>query len=199
MIEHEINKLDTFIKGWYLEDLSLCDGLIQYFDGNPSKTAGEVHSSRENNKKIINKNIKDSIDCELSELFLKRDYTKSLQKCVDNYINLFNYCDTGYPWDVTEQINIQHYLPGGGYHDWHYERAVADCIQANRHLVFMTYLNDVDDGGETEFYYQKIKVKPQKGLTLIWPADWTYTHRGVVSPSQEKYIVTGWFNYFKGN
>ena len=36
---------------------------------------------------------------------------------------------------------------------------------------------------------------PRKGLTLIWPADWTHLHRGVVSPSEEKYIITGWFDF----
>jgi hypothetical protein len=35
-------------------------------------------------------------------------------------------------------------------------------------------------------------VSPKKGLTLIWPADWTFTHRGVPSPTQEKIITTGW-------
>jgi hypothetical protein len=59
----------------------------------------------------------------------------------------------------------------------------------------MTYLNDLTDGGETEFHYQQVKVKPEKGLTLIWPADWTHTHRGIPSETQEKYIVTGWLNY----
>jgi hypothetical protein len=59
----------------------------------------------------------------------------------------------------------------------------------------MTYLNDVTDAGETEFFYQKIKMKPEKGLTLIWPADWTFTHRGIASPTQEKTIITGWFNF----
>jgi hypothetical protein len=38
-------------------------------------------------------------------------------------------------------------------------------------------------------------VQPKKGLTLIWPADWTFTHRGVPSPTQEKIITTGWFNF----
>jgi hypothetical protein len=61
----------------------------------------------------------------------------------------------------------------------------------------MTYLNDVYNGGETEFYHQQLKVKPQKGLTLIWPADWTYTHRGIVAPDEEKIIVTGWWNFIK--
>jgi hypothetical protein len=59
----------------------------------------------------------------------------------------------------------------------------------------MTYLNDVNDGGETHFYHQELKVQPRKGLTLIWPADWTYTHRGIASPTEDKYIVTGWYSY----
>ena len=59
----------------------------------------------------------------------------------------------------------------------------------------MTYLNDVNDGGETEYYYQKVKIKPVKGLTLIVPVDWTFTHRGIVSLTETKYIVTGWFSY----
>lgn len=198
MIGHEINELDTFIKGWYIEDLSMCDGIIQYFNNNNNKRVGTVHSAREQNKKVVNKTAKDSTDCELSELFLRKEYIKNLQKCVDMYIDTFVYCNTGYPWTIVEPINVQHYAPGGGYHDWHYERAVSDCEQANRHLVFMTYLNDVNDGGETDFFYQKIKVKPRKGLTLIWPADWTYTHKGILSNTEEKYIVTGWFNYYRG-
>ena len=56
----------------------------------------------------------------------------------------------------------------------------------------MTYLNDVTDAGGTEFCHQNLIVQPKKGLTLIWPADWTFTHRGVPSPTQEKIITTGW-------
>ena len=59
----------------------------------------------------------------------------------------------------------------------------------------MTYLNDVENGGETEFYYQKIKVKPEKGLTLIWSADWTFMHRGITTINEDKYIITGWFEF----
>ena len=59
----------------------------------------------------------------------------------------------------------------------------------------MTYLNDVTEGGETEWYYQKLKIKPKKGLTVIWPADWTYQHRGIPSKTHHKYIITGWFSF----
>jgi hypothetical protein len=59
----------------------------------------------------------------------------------------------------------------------------------------MTYLNDVTDGGETEWKYQKLKIQPRKGLTVIWPTDWTHTHRGLPSKTQDKYIMTGWLNF----
>ena len=59
----------------------------------------------------------------------------------------------------------------------------------------MTYLNDIDEGG-TVFKYQKITTPSIKGLTLIWPTDYTHTHRGQVS-KETKYIITGWFNYIK--
>ena len=64
----------------------------------------------------------------------------------------------------------------------------------NINLVFMTYLNDVEDGG-TQFKYQNLITPAKKGLTLIWPTDFTHTHRGVISQTKEKYIVTGWYSY----
>ena len=48
---------------------------------------------------------------------------------------------------------------------------------------------------QTEWYYQKKKIQPKKGLSVIWPPDFTHTHRGIPSPTQEKYIVTGWWNF----
>jgi hypothetical protein len=57
----------------------------------------------------------------------------------------------------------------------------------------MTYLNTVNSGGETAFWDQKLKIKPKKGLTLIWPATWTHTHKGYPPKKQNKYILTGWW------
>jgi hypothetical protein len=93
------------------------------------------------------------------------------------------------PW------NVQHYLPGKHYSAWHCENN-GEPLFRYRHLAFMTYLNDVTDGGETEFLYQTTKVRPEKGLTLIWPAHWTHTHRGLPSPTQDKYVTTGWYEFF---
>ena len=63
-----------------------------------------------------------------------------------------------------------------------------------RCLVYMTYLNDVNNGG-TDFKFQNLTTPAKKGLTVIWPSDWTHLHKGQVSQTDTKYIITGWLNY----
>jgi hypothetical protein len=192
MKEHEINKENYFIKAWYIDE-SLCDKFVNFYKSNPEMgNAGSLGSP----PKVI-KEKKDSIDCFLSDFPFKEEYYLNLQRCVDLYIEKFKWCNESDPWTVIEEVNFQHYLPGGGYHQWHCERSAAAYPFCTRHLVFMTYLNDVTEDGETEWHYQKIKIKPEKGLTVIWPVDWTHTHRGIKSETQHKYILTGWFNFFE--
>ena len=93
-----------------------------------------------------------------------------------------------------ENINIQYYKPAGGYKEWHTERIGRMLPSAVRHLAFMTYLNDVNDEGGTEFYYQRLKCQPRKGLTLIWPATGRIS-TAASSRHGEKYIITGWFSF----
>ena len=59
----------------------------------------------------------------------------------------------------------------------------------------MTYLNDVEDGGRTRFPNYGLEVKPERGKTLIWPAEWTHSHTGNVVDSGTKYIITGWMHF----
>lgn len=79
---------------------------------------------------------------------------------------------------------------GEGYHIWHCE--VMNRASCNRVLAFILYLNDVEEGGETEFLYQSKRVKPEKGTLVIFPAYFTHTHRGNPPLSNTKYISTGW-------
>ena len=95
---------------------------------------------------------------------------------------------------MNEGANIQYYKPGAGYFAEHCERTSKN---ENRCLVWMTYLTDTPNAG-THFKYQNITAPCKKGLTLIWPTDFTHTHRGQISDTHEKYIITGWFGYEKG-
>lgn len=92
-------------------------------------------------------------------------------------------------------IVLQKYACGsGGYHHWHSETYPRDvnCETLHRVLLFMFYLNDVADGGETSFFYQDQHVKPQTGRMVIAPAGFTHTHKGHVPKSSDKYILTSW-------
>ena len=92
-------------------------------------------------------------------------------------------------------INMQKYQAGrGGYPYWHSEvyPQLPHNEALHRILLFMYYLNDVEEGGETEFYYQEQSIKPRKGTMVIAPAYFTHTHRGNVPVSNDKYIVTSW-------
>jgi hypothetical protein len=189
MKEHAVNKLNNFIGGWYMDDLSVCDKLIEVFKNSPDKILGRIGAG-------VDQNIKKSTDCPLSPNdFLNTGYNIALRGAMDAYINKYPKANEYAPFDIIEAINLQHYAPSEGYYGWHTERASTQYPSVTRHLVFLTYLNDVTEGGETEFMYQNIKVKPEKGLTLIWGADWTFTHRGCTSFTQDKYIATGWYNY----
>ena len=194
MKPHLVNTLNNFIAGWYLNDEGICDQLINYFENSPEKRKGMMSSS--SGLDIVDKEKKDSTDATLQPSPLAHSYIRLLHSVAREYIALYPFSNKVVPWGVIEPIGIQHYDPGGGYHEWHFERDNSNDTIARRHLVFMTYLNDVQDQGGTEFHYQKLTLQPEKGLTLIWPSDWMFTHRGVVSPSQHKYIITGWFSTY---
>ena len=192
--EHEVNSLNNFIMGWYAEDTSLCDKIIKCHKNNLTKTPGQVGLG-DGLHYGINKNYKDSTDSTLDNFHdLMQEYGSILQSCINKYVEKYEWSAKG-KFSNQETTNIQHYAVGGGYPAWHSERMTHLFPKCHRHLVYMTYLNTVECEGETEFYYQKIKIKPEKGLTLIWPADWTFTHRGNIVFKEDKYIVTGWLHY----
>ena len=183
---------DKFM-GTYKIDDKICDEIIEYFNkNNHLHRKGHIGSGDGS----VDKSIKDSIDIAIDtdrydHPFL--NYRVALKQCFDNYADTYKEVKEYHNLNVAETLNIQYYKPKSGYKKYHFENCMADTIQSARVLVYMTYLNDVSDGG-TEFLYQNIKTKAQKGLTLIWPAHFTHTHRGIISDTAEKYIITGWIS-----
>lgn len=195
--ELELRAKNSFIGGWFFADTGVCDGMLELFDTCKvfPKGPGVVGSA---NGPVLNKKSKDSVElmihARMSDPRLQR-YIQAFFDVIEMYKKKYTYAFTSAPWTLEEGLNIQRYPPNGGFFNWHTERtcALQQCVY--RHLAFMTYLNDVHEGGETEFFYQETKVKPKKGLSLIWPTDWTHTHRGIPAPKEEKTIVTGWIKF----
>ncbi len=114
------------------------------------------------------------------------EYAKNLEITVNNNHILKelnkNITDTGY--------QIQKYIKGDGFYKWHNDFTIAS-EKSCRIVTFIFYLNDVEEGGETYFYNGKIK--PETGKLLLFPATWTYNHKGNMPISNDKYIITGMF------
>ena len=179
--EHTINKTNDFIRGYYI-DPKICDHIV---------SKSKMHNFTRNSELEFEQAKLEDFGDETCNM-----YVDALFEVVEKYKKEFKWSyERVALWGLTRGVKVQHYTPGKWYNQWHCERSGGDETGLYRHLVYMTYLNDVKDGGGTEFYHQKISTKAEKGLTLIWPADWTHTHRGVPSLTEEKYITTGWFTF----
>lgn len=189
LVPHNINRLESFISGWYIRDETLCDQLIDYHKNSPKKEKGQIGAGR------YVPSYKDSTDVVLQDQDLIVKFKTEFNLVLEHYQKQYPGVTQYFPFGLVEWINIQHYNPGQGFHAWHTERPGRHDHTMNRVLVFIMYLNDVFEKGETEWYHQRFKIQPRKGLTMIWPVDWCFTHRGITSKTQEKYIATGWLSF----
>jgi hypothetical protein len=186
-LKEEIFPIESFIGGWYIPE-KLCDDIISYFNNNQDKCC----------EGTLGKNYMDKSFKESTDLYIKYNdeqvpfnyYKNFLEQIIHLYEKKYEVLKRQKAYNVVNNYQIQYYKPNQGFKKWHCER----MDDVNRNLVFMTYLNDVKDGG-TEFKYQNIITPAKKGLTLIWPTDFTHTHKGQISKTSEKYIITGWMGY----
>ena len=187
-------KNPNFIGSWTIEPISICDDLISYFELNIPKQKSGITGSG------VNLDIKDSVDITIKpkEIILPGNeafklYFDQLFECYKNYVEEWTFLDK-----ISERLeigsfNLQRYKTGQHFKEIHTERSSLENL--HRIFAFMTYLNDVQEGGSTYFSHYDLEIQPKKGLTLIWPAEWTHAHRGNILRKGSKYIITGWINF----
>lgn len=193
----EQNDFIYISKGVYSKEY--CESLIEFF--NWSASAGVAYN-REQSNHIISDSAAFIEPDTASTIGLTMEQMARYQK---GFTDIFwaeyaKYCSKySVLWDCGSHtlltLKIQKTKIGEGYHAWHFEQ---DCLgRSSRLAAWMVYLNDVEEGGETEFLYQHKRVTPTLGTLLIWPAGFTHVHRGNPPLSNDKYILTGWLEYIK--
>ena len=194
-------KLSDFIHVEY-NTLSeeFCNSVIGKFETDNRKQQGKLGSGKNS---VVNVDIKDSVDLMISGLddWKEEDEVlfNSVNKCSQKYRNknlledikipilLDTMSDTGY--------QIQKTSPNSGY-SWHDDFDPSYDYTSNagvRVLSFIWYLNDVSEGGYTEFI-DGTKIQPERGKFLIFPSTWNFIHRGFPPKKESKYIITGWLH-----
>ena len=188
--------MTTFIDEFQLTDLTLCDEIIKMF--NDAHDRGLTFAGQSGAMGQARPEIKASTDFWLNdcdklgppEKYRWPEYQAELNGFIDIYLDKYKFFEYGGMFTSRHLPQIQHYKPGEGYHKWHIDGAQMNSC--DRAMVYMTYLNDVTEGGGTMFYHQKVTTKAVKGKTLIFPAGYTHLHKGEISKTQHKYIITGW-------
>ena len=166
----------------------VCEEIILKFKRDERKapgitTSGEV---RTDIKKSIDLNISvieewkdiDKILFESLKIDIDR-YREKMEKIIDIPLWSNKIKDDGY--------NVKEYKPGD-YYNWHVD-AYTHSDGWTRTIACIWYLNEVEEGGETEFLFEK-KIVPSKGKLLLFPSTWNYPHRGLSPIKGNKYIIT---------
>ena len=81
----------------------------------------------------------------------------------------------GFPLKNAESFQVVYYTGGTQYND-HHDAFNHETDEGKKHLkrggqriyTALGYLNDVEEGGATEFRDLSISVKPKKGSLLVW-------------------------------
>jgi hypothetical protein len=177
----------------------LCRDIINMFELAENKHPGEHGGGN------LNTNVKDTTDYNITDagpewkdinIVLKKELGYQLTKYIKGFseaINNLNYSlsNTNNTM-VVYSMQVQKYNRGVGKYIMHNDYHCNWKIQKMRQITFIWYLNDVVDGGETEFW-SNFRIKPEAGKLVLFPAHWTFPHAGKMPISSDKYIITGWF------
>lgn len=173
-----------------------CDELINYFESNPlQQVSGNIGLDGEF---VIARDHKNSIEMNLDMHLPSNPLFTTIEIVLGQnlleYQKLYPYTKHLEHYSIFKRANIQKYNPTGGYLTEHNEHGMnIDSI--SRVLAWMFYLNDVTDKGGTRFPRHNLTLKARAGDLYIWPAYFTHSHHGIASPTQVKYIATGWVNF----
>lgn len=175
----------------------VCEEIINRFEKDDRKTDGYIFREGE---KVVDKTLKDSKDLYITDLEEWKDIDEILAKNVgENIRNYLDHCEKGFstlepipnPFEGSNfrdvGYNVKSYNPGGLF-NWH-----SDNTNEERPRIFamLYYLNDlVDDGGGCTEFADGTLVEPTVGKLVVFPALWTFIHRGCPPLKYKKYIIS---------
>ena len=171
-------------------DNRVCDYLIDLFDTNKS-----LHERYDNNDKpnFTQFNITKHKD---NFLQIHDHIIQVSLSCLEKYKKAVSETSFWPKKYMFEEFRIKYYNEGG--HDQFDTHIDSGNIETSkRFFIFFYYLNDVEDGGETEFTNTTLKVKPKTGRIIMFPPFWMFPHKGNPVTKGQKYLLSSYLHYGK--
>lgn len=154
-----------------------CDTAIKYFDDNEENARlAEVYGGR------LATDVRNVMELPVKlESAVDVIFQESCGVVLQQYFDSVDLYPSSATMDSGYSVNK--YFQGEHFYDWH----IDTLPDFQRTATLLWYLNDVDEGGETEFKFG-MKVKPKKGSAIIFPSNFCFAHRANVPVSNPKYI-----------
>jgi len=180
-----------FIGSWLMNEKNLNE-IIDFFNSShESHTAGKVGNGN------IDKTKKDCIELlinpreiEEKKLEFLKNFLSEIKNCFVDYTSQWDYLDSNWNKMYIGSVLIQKFLASGHHTEYHCDR--QNINSSHKSLSWITFLNNIEENeGLMDFKYFECSIKPKKGLTLMWPSDWTHLHRQNLLKSQDKFIIKG--------
>ena len=167
----------------------ICDDLVNLFESVPGKQRVETKDNRPRFTQFSFTRESNSDE------ELHRTVCQYLVKGVEYYRTKIKRFSEWAPENLYfENIRIKRYISEDkDEFDTHVD--VQHDINEGRYLSFMWYLNDVVDGGETEFAELGLKIQPKAGALMMFPPIWMFPHKGHLLNSGKKYLLSTYLLY----
>lgn len=175
-----------------------CDNLIEHYEwcakNNRSFGRPESELVKKDDSACLNPNNPEEIAFSHPNIqgFIGEFNDVFWNVCYKEYLERYSVLSE-YSQHTIYTYKLQKTLPAGGYHVWHSEHGSKSF--AGRTGVYILYLNDIEEGGETEFLYLSKRIAPKKGRLIIFPPNYPWAHRGNPPLADTKYILTGWMEF----
>lgn len=134
----------------------------------------------------INTKVRSSKDMVLDHSdILVNKIKEYIYKCAAHYCQRYS---ASVSFDID--MGILKYEKGGEY-KYHSD----SCYSNYRVLSCLVYLNPEQyEGGETDFKFINLKIKPDSPKLIFFPSNYIYTHASLPVTNGIKYVIVGWMN-----
>jgi hypothetical protein len=171
----------------------LCDSILKKFSEDSRKHRGHTVNAQGERKLDDYAKISDDLEINAEGVWLE-DHNKLHESVNRVVLSIANQ----YPALQVRPLQwsgykIQHYKKNEGQFRWHFDAFGPGAWE--RQLAMVIYLNTVDEGGETCFQKQNLKVKPNAGDALFFPTFWTHMHCGETPRSNDKYVISSFVRF----
>lgn len=140
---------------------------------------GNYRTSAECNISILGE---ESNNTPFGQMF-KKEIQNPMFEIVEDYKKQYNVATSG-----NEGWRVLKYTTGAEYHN-HYDHAPMN----SRVVSLVAFLEDVEEGGELEFSFFDVKIKPKKNTAVVFPSNFPYLHIAHPVKLGIKYSLVTWF------